>query len=460
MSQTTADVVICGAGIAGIVAAYHLAVEHGVSDVTLVDERPPLSLTSDKSTECYRNWWPGPGDAMVRLMNRSIDIMEALAEETGNAFHLNRRGYLFLTGDPARVAGLKRTAEEASGLGAGPVRYHTGRPGEVVYQPAPAYGFEDQPAGADLILDPDLIREHFPYLSERVAAALHVRRAGWLSAQQLGMAMLEQARERGVRLLSARVEGVQVSRDRVQGVRLGGGDGSTIISTPNFVVAAGPFVRQVGCMVGVELPVFSELHLKAAFNDHLEVVPREAPLVIWTDPQRLSWSEEERAILTESEEARWLLEELPDGVHARPEGGPGSTALLMLWAYHVAPVEPAFPITFDPLYPEIALRGLTTAIPSLAAYLDRMPKPTVDGGYYTKTRENRPLVGPLPMEGAYVIGALSGFGLMAAPASGELLAAHLTGGELPPYAPAFALERYQDPAYQKLLEDWGESGEL
>ena len=34
----------------------------------------PLSLTSDKSTECYRNWWPGPGDAMVRLMNRSIDL--------------------------------------------------------------------------------------------------------------------------------------------------------------------------------------------------------------------------------------------------------------------------------------------------------------------------------------------------------------------------------------------------
>jgi hypothetical protein len=26
----------------------------------IVGERPPLSRTSDKSTECYRNWWPGP----------------------------------------------------------------------------------------------------------------------------------------------------------------------------------------------------------------------------------------------------------------------------------------------------------------------------------------------------------------------------------------------------------------
>jgi len=55
MADRTAEVVICGAGIAGIAAAYHLAVRRGVADVVLVDERPPLSLTSDKSTECYRN---------------------------------------------------------------------------------------------------------------------------------------------------------------------------------------------------------------------------------------------------------------------------------------------------------------------------------------------------------------------------------------------------------------------
>ena len=43
---------------------------------------------------------------------------------------------------------------------------------------------------------------------------------------------------------------------------------------------------------------------------------------------------------------------------------------------------------------------------------------------------------------------------------GELLAAHLIGKELPSYAPAFMLERYQDPAYQKMLLDWGDSGQL
>jgi glycine/D-amino acid oxidase-like deaminating enzyme len=70
------------------------------------------------------------------------------------------------------------------------------------------------------------------------------------------------------------------------------------------------------------------------------------------------------------------------------------------------------------------------------------------------------LIGPLPVGGAYIIAALSGFGIMAACASGELLAAHMTGSDLPSYAPWFLLERYEDPAYQKLLEDWDESGQL
>jgi len=460
LAGLSADVVICGAGIAGISAAYHLAVRHDIKDVVLVDERPPLSLTSDKSTECYRNWWPGPGDAMVGLMNRSIDIMEDLARESGNVFHLNRRGYLFATADPARVSDFKRAAEEAAALGAGPVRYHTGQGGDPVYLPAPAQGFEDQPTGSDLILDSALIRKHFPYLSEDIVAVLHARRCGWLSAQQLGMYMLERARERGVRLLRARVEGVEVNNGRVQAAHLSDGATPLSIWTDHFVNAAGPFVKQVGRMVGVDLPVFSELHAKIAFTDYRQAVPRHAPLLIWTDPQTLPWSEEERALLAESEETRWLLKEFPSGPHTRPEGGPQSPVVLMLWTYDTAPVEPVWPPRFDPFYPEIVLRGLPAMIPGLQAYFNQAPKPVVDGGYYTKTGENRPLIGPLPVKGAYLIGALSGFGVMAGCAAGELLAAHLTGSRLPPYAPAFALERYEDPEYQRLLENWGASGQL
>lgn len=460
MADSTADVVICGAGIAGIAAAYHLSVRYGIKDVLLVDERAPLSLTSDKSTECYRNWWPGPGDAMVTLMNRSIDIIEDLARESGNCFSLNRRGYLFVTADPAQIPTFRSVAEEAAALGAGPVRYHTGRAGEPEYVPAPACGFEHQPTGSDLITDTALIREHFPYLSERTVAVVHPRRCGFFGGQQLGMYMLERARERGARLLQGRVESVDVASDRVRSVRVSDERGSTTISTCNFVNAAGPFLPHVSKMVGVELPVSHELHIKVAFRDYLRVIRRDAPLLIWTDPTRLPWSEEERAALAESEETSYLLQQFPSGVHARPEGGADSDVVLILWTYDVKTVQPVFPFSFDPHYPEIALRGLAVMVPGLEAYFGRIPKPFSDGGYYTKTRENRPLVGRLPVEGAYLIGALSGYGLMAASAAGELVAAHVTHSDLPRYAPAFMLERYQDPEYQKLLENWDKTGQI
>jgi glycine/D-amino acid oxidase-like deaminating enzyme len=197
-----------------------------------------------------------------------------------------------------------------------------------------------------------------------------------------------------------------------------------------------------------------------SFNDHLSEVPRNAPMLVWTDPISLPWSEEERMMLSDSEDTKNLLEELPSGVHTRPEGASPSSILLGLWAYHTPPVEPVFPFSIDPRYPEIVLRGLATMIPGMKAYVHRLPKSSVDGGYYTKTRENRPLIGKLPVGGAYIMGALSGFGVMAACGAGELLATHLTRSKLPHYASAFALERYDDPKYKKLLETWAESGQL
>ena len=456
----SADVVICGAGIAGISAAYHLAVKQRMKRVVVVDERPPLSLTSDKSTECYRNLWPGPGDAMVGLMNRSIDIMEELAKESSNVFHLNRRGYVYVTADPKRLSYFERFVKETSELGVGSVRYHTGQFGGSSYTPHHSTGFNNEPSGVDLIVDSKIIQRHFPYLSKDILAVIHGRRCGWLSVQQLGMYMLERARENGVRLIAARLESIDVVDKKIQAVHLRQGDGMVDISTQQIINAAGPLLKEVGLMMGVDLPVFSELHFKMAFKDTLARVPRNAPMLIWTDPLLLSWSEEERAMLAQSEETRPLLEELPSGVHTRPEGGVDSDILLGLWAYHTPPIEPVFPFSVDPRYPEMVLRGLSVMIPALKAYVERIPKATVDGGYYTKTPENRPLIGKLPVEGAYVIGALSGFGVMAACGAGELVAAHVTGSKLPQYASAFALERYEDPGYKKLLENWGESGQL
>ena len=99
-------------------------------------------------------------------------------------------------------------------------------------------------------------------------------------------------------------------------------------------------------------------------------------------------------------------------------------------------------------------------IPGLAAYVERMPKPWIDGGYYTKTKDNRPLVGPLPIEGAFVHSALSGYGLMASSATSELVAAHIVGGKLPAYAPSFHPGRFENEEYLSKIAEWEDTTQL
>ncbi len=460
MKRTQADVVICGAGIAGIAAAFYLATRGGLRNVALIDERPPLSLTSDKSTECYRNWWPGPGNGMVSLMNRSIDLLEELAHATNNAFHLNRRGYLYASANPAQVERFAAAATEAERLGAGPLRWHTAAGARQTYHPAPPTGFEEQPTGTDLISDPALIRACFPYLAPNVTAVIHARRCGWFSAQLLGMILLEQARALGVRLLTGHVQAVTTHVGCVSGVEATTAQGDLHIATPIFVNAAGPFVGDVARQMGVSLPILAERHLKLAFWDHLGAVSRNAPFLVWADAQRLPWGAEERAWLAEAPDTQWMLEEFAPGVHTRPDGPADSPILLMLWDYHARPVEVTLPLPLDESFPEIVLRGLTTMLPGLRAYWGRAPKPRLDGGYYIKTPENRPLIGPCGPPGAFIIGALSGFGVMAAPAAGDLLMRHICGQPLPDHAAWFLPARYDDPAYQTLLANWGETGQL
>ncbi len=448
------SVVICGAGIAGIAAAYALT-ERGMTNVVLVEQGNPLSLTSDKSTEAYRNWWPGPDRAMTAFMNRSIDLIEGIARATGNRINLNRRGYAFATADAAKIPFLQTMAQSAETRGGGPARFHdTASSG---YVPSPERGFDFPLTGADVITDASLIRRHFPYFAPETVAVAHARRAGWLSAQQLGMVMLEAARERGMKLLRGTVVGIDVGT-RVRAVHVEHDGERRSLEASHLVLAAGPMQKAMAQLIGIDLPLYAERHHKVSFADALNAVPRSAPMMIWLDEQCLPWSEEERAALSQDEDARWLLQPFPAGVHGRPDG---AHATIVLFNHHGEPVQPAFPLPEPPPhYAEIALRGMSTMVPALQAYAGKPVRPYVDGGYYMRTRENRPLIGPVPVEGAYVSCGFSGFGVMASCAAGELIARHITGGALPDYAGAFLLSRYQDPEYRALLDAWGDGGQL
>lgn len=411
--------------MAGVAAAFHLAARRRMRGIVLVDEREPLTLTSDKGTEAYRNWWPGPDPTMLRFVSRSIDLLEQAARESGNVFRMNRRGYVFLTAEAARAVEMERTAAATCALGAGELRRH---PGPSAYEPSPAEGLAGPYDGADLLLDPAAIHKRWPFLSPDVAAAVHVRRCGWICSRALGRWLLESAIAQGVALVRDRVVGVDCPGGRVQGVRLESGGR---IETERLVIAAGPLLKQAAGMLGVDLPVHCELHGKMAIEDRRSVVPRDAPLMIWNDP----------------------IGRKPAGVHFRTREEDGRPMLLVIWTYETGAREPAWPMPFASDYAEVLLRGLSRMIPGLSAYFGHERSALVDGGYYCKTAENRPLIGPLPVAGAYSIAALSGFGVMASQAAAELLAAHIAEARLPDYASSFLLSRYDDAAYRARLPD-------
>jgi glycine/D-amino acid oxidase-like deaminating enzyme len=450
------DVVVCGAGIAGAAAAYHLAVRQRVPNVIVVDEREPLTLTSDKGTQGYRNWFDGPDDTMVRFVSRSLDLLEELAGERRNAFELSRYGYAFVTADPSTREQLRAQARRLASFGAGEPREHTNGGS---YRRPERDDWRTVPNGADLLLDPDLVRESFAFVSRDAIAVSHVRRAGWLDAVRLGRWLLEQSVAHGARVVRDRVAGVHVDGGAVRGVRLASG---TLLPTRRLVVAAGPGLPAMLGMLGIELPVFLELHAKMRFDDRLGVVPRSAPFTIWVDPvSELGWSDEERTRFHDDPSTQWLLRPFPGGLHVRPVGGVASRDIFLIWTFESEPQPFVWPPAFDPHLGEVLLRGLARMIPGAEAYRGEGARGRVDGGYYTKTPENRPLVGPLPIDGAFLIGALSGYGVMASQAAAELLAAHVTGAPLPPYADAFSPARYDDPAYRRRLESWdAKAGQL
>jgi len=457
MPVATADIVICGSGIAGVSSAYHLTRLHPGLRIALIDERPPLSLTSDKSTECYRNWWPET--AMIHLIDRSVEWFDRWAGETGNAFGLNRRGYLYASTTDAGAQDLLTRAETMARLGAGALRIGSGS--NTRRSDARTAEREEPPErGAEYCSEASEIRRLYPYLSPETRAVLHIRRAGWLRAHELGIWLLQQAELAGILRIAGRLTAVELAGGILRAVRVESAEGSRRIEAPILVNAAGPFAGQVSALVGVELPLSWELHLKAAFRDRDQVMPRQAPLVILSDEQSLDWSEEEQSLLDQSPADRYLLGRLPGGAHIRPEGPADSPYCLVLWPYQLAPVEPVFPILPDPAYAEIAMRGMSRLIPGLRAYLTRMPKTVVDGGYYTRTPDNLPLIGRTPVAGYFLMAALSGFGVMASPAAGELLARAILGQDRTPDARSFLLERFESAGYWGQLRQERETGEL
>jgi glycine/D-amino acid oxidase-like deaminating enzyme len=294
------------------------------------------------------------------------------------------------------------------------------------------------------------------YLSKSIRQIAHIPRAGAFDVHALGSLMLKRARKAGVELRYGMIDALQQVGDGYR-VSLDRGDGQEDLHTQNLVLAAGPFVNDLAGMLGMNMPVESYLQRKFVIPDPLGIIPADMPFTIFADPQCLDWSEAEKHLIRDDPDYQWLLDEFPAGLHIKPES---RGHIKLGWAYNRASSIPQWEVADDFDFPNVTLRGASRFIPALKPYVEQAPTPLVQfAGYYTRTRENWPLIGPLNTDGLYTVAALSGYGTMNACAAGELCAAWMTGSVLPSYAPYFHPDRYTDDAIcaeMALLESDGQ----
>jgi glycine/D-amino acid oxidase-like deaminating enzyme len=447
------DVAVIGAGNIGIAVAYYLVVQHGVRSLVLIDAGDPMALTSAQSGENYRNWWPHP--AMTAFTDHSIDLLEDIARVSGNRIHMTRRGYLLVTRRD-HPADLLDELRRGYGEGApGMIRIHEGSV-STSYQPPDSADWQTAPGGVDVLLDKGLIRSNFPSLAPDVASALHIRRAGDISGQQLGQWMLEAMRAQGITLRRGKV--VAIEKNTRFTITL---DTPATLRADRVVNAAGPYFARIGAMLGEDLPVHCVYQQKIAFEDREAAIPRRLPFTIDLDGQELAWTEQERELLAGEPEGAHLLRPMPGAIHRRPDGGDGGRWIKLGWAYNTAPGDPDGAEPIDPNFPDVVLRGASRLNPALQTYIGRLPRGARHyGGYYTMTPENWPLIGPMRTPGAYMAGALSGFGTMAAAAAGSLCAGWMSGAAMPGYAKSFTFDRYANLTLMAELRESTSKGVL
>ena len=152
------------------------------------------------------------------------------------------------------------------------------------------------------------------------------------------------------------------------------------------------------------------------------------------------------------------MNEFPGGLHIKPESG----KIKLGWAFNTAAAPPVWePATLE-LFPQVVLKGASRFIPQLIDYQDSIPSPIMQyAGYYTRTKENFPLIGPTEMSGVFLVGALAGYGTMTACAAGELCAKYiLNETKFPDYARYFHPLRYDNTDLMNEINDSMSDGQL
>ena len=352
-----ADVVIVGGGVMGASVAYHLAVR-GQRDVLLL-ERDDL-FGQGATGKCAGGIrFQFGSEINVRLSLHSIPMLERFEAELDQPIGLHQCGYLFVLTRAEDVQAFRRNVAMQRQLGV-----------------------------ATEWLEPDEVRSRLPLLQlEDALGGTFYARDGLCDPSSVVNGYIRAARHLGTKCLTnIEVTGMEVRQDRITRVLTASG----AIETQAVVNAAGPFARDVGRMLGVDLPIVP-VRRQMLVTTPLPQVPPDFPFVI----------------------------DFATGLYFHREG-PG---IMTGMANPQEPVgtDESVDLAWEQVHLEAALRRFPLlAQAGLAHHW---------AGLYEVSPDAHPLIGRLePLDNAYVVAGFSGHGFMHGPIAGKLLAEVILDG--------------------------------
>jgi dimethylglycine dehydrogenase len=368
--SSEARVVVIGGGVAGCSLLYHLT-RLGWSDVMLIEKDELTSGSTWHAAGLCTQF--NPSYNLMKLLKYSLDLYESLEAETGQAVDLHRCGSIRLAASQDRLDEFEHRKGIAEMLGV---------------------PFE--------IIPPERIRELFPLVDTYdTLAGAYLPSDGYIDPTGLTHALAKGATAKGATVL--RHTDVTAIERVAGGWRLETSAGE--IRAEVVVNAAGQWARQVGQLVGLDVPIVPLEHHYLLTEPLAEVGELTSELPILRDPEASFYVREEGGALLvgpfERNTKPWALDGVPEDFHS---------SLL--------------PPDLERL--EDVLTAVARRVP---AFADAGIKSVINGpdGY---TPDGRCLMGPVPgIEGFHMLAGFSIFGIVFSGGAGKYAAEWIVEGQ-------------------------------
>lgn len=238
--KQTAEVVIIGAGIQGLSAAYHLA-KAGIRDVVVEQEFIGAGSSGRSASMLMLQVWT---EWQVRFSQYCFGRIMRFEDEFGTSAGYKRIGSLTLV--PQAQAEAERTQ----------------------------LAIRKQLGVTPAIWSPEDVKRHYPYIEvDDLAFAIWGAEDGEIEAQSMMMGYKDAGKRLGVSVhQGVKASGITVQKGRVTGVQTNEGD----IATKWVVNAAGAEAAKVGKWVNIDLPIDNRvrnIYVTAPFTQMVAEMP-------------------------------------------------------------------------------------------------------------------------------------------------------------------------------------------